>query len=153
MVIRRATHTDVSEAIVLFKQTVLYATTNDYNEAQRQAWARKGANLTRWENRINTQYFLVAEQTGHLVGFGSITTEGYLDVLYVHHNYQGKGVATGLLTQLETWVTQRKLECITTDASITARPFFERHGYQTVNKQENVLEGQVLVNFRMEKRV
>ncbi len=38
-----------------------------------------------------------------------------------------------------------------TEASITARPFFERCGFLLVAEQTVALRGQQFVNFRMEK--
>ena len=55
-----------------------------------------------------------------LVGFGDIDKTGYLDRLFVHADYQRKGIATAICNQLEQAVQGN----ITTDASITAKPFF-----------------------------
>ncbi|MFC6235817.1 GNAT family N-acetyltransferase, partial [Leucobacter soli] len=40
-----------------------------------------------------------------------------------------------------------------TDASITARPFFERRGFRVEREQRQVRSGAELVNFRMRKRL
>ncbi|MGB3779881.1 MAG: hypothetical protein WA960_16080 [Tunicatimonas sp.] len=53
--------------------------------------------------------------------------------------------------QREAWATEQKLAEITTDASIIARPFFTRHGYQTLAEQQNKIEEEVLINYRMRK--
>ena len=151
MHIRNARISDVPSIIELFQQTVLQTTVRDYNERQREVWAARGNDLDRWNQRIVTQHFLVAEQPNSLVGFGSITAEGYLDVLYVHHAYQGQGIATRLLTALVTWVEQQRLAKITTDASITARPFFARHGYRALTEQQNEMGEEILINYRMQK--
>ena len=55
-----------------------------------------------------------------IVGFGDIDKTGYLDHLFVHADYQGKGIATAVCNQLE----QAVQGDITTQASITAKPFF-----------------------------
>ncbi len=151
MHIRNARISDVPSIIELFQQTVFKTTVRHYNERQREVWAARGNDLTRWERRIVTQHFLVAEQPNGLVGFGSITAEGYLDVLYVHHAHQGQGIATRLLTVLERWATKQKLAQLTTDSSITARPFFARRGYQVLTEQPNKIEEEVLINYRMRK--
>ena len=151
MTIRRAILADVPSMTVLFQRTVLRATIRDYSEAQRQIWAERGNDIARWKSRVLNQCFLLAEHSHHLLGMGSITTEGHIDVLYVHHAHQGEGVATKLLIQLEERAREQRLVRITTDASITARPFFECRGYLVVKEQPNTLGDQVLVNYRMEK--
>ena len=137
--------------IELFQQTVLRATVCDYNRRQREAWAARGNNPDRWDQRIATQHFLVAEEPNGLVGFGSMTAHGYLDVLYVHHAYQGRGVATRLLTTLEEWAEKQTFAEVATDASITARPFFDRQGYRVLTEQRNKIGEEVLINYRMQK--
>ena len=59
-----------------------------------------------------------------IVGFGDIDRTGYLDRLYVHAEYQGKGIATAICDWLEQTATGR----IMTHASITARTFLEKRG-------------------------
>lgn len=139
--------------ISLFRQSVLRATVRDYNERQRKVWATRGSDPTRWKQRINDQYFLVAERPEGLVGFGSITPQGHLEVLYVHYAHQGQGIATRLLVALEVWAVGQKVFTIITEASRTALPFFGRHGYQTVAEQQNKIAGEVLVNYRMQKNL
>ncbi|MNW68344.1 putative N-acetyltransferase YafP [compost metagenome] len=40
---------------------------------------------------------------------------------------------------------------LTTYASLTARPFFEKHGFVVVEERQPVLRGVSLTNFRMRK--
>ena len=151
MRIRNATASDVAFVIDLFRQAVLRATASEYSEQQRQAWAARGNDPARWERRIATQHFLVAEQQSQLAGFGAITLEGHLDVLYVHPAHQRQGIATRLLTALERWAEEQEFAKITVDVSITARPFFARYGYQVLTEQQNKIGEEVLINYRMQK--
>lgn len=130
MTTRKPDSDDIPAIINLFQQSVQHATAQAYNEEQRAAWVARGADATRWQRRVATQHFLLAEQSDQLLGFGSITSEGYLDVLYVHHAHQGEGSATLLLTALETWASGKGNNKITTHASLTARPFFEKNDYK-----------------------
>ena len=149
--IRRATRADLQAITGLFQQAVLKATASDYDYHQRRAWAVRGDNPERWKTKVDTLHFLLAEQRKQLVGFGGIDTRGYLDLLYVHYNYQRKGIATCLLDALEAWARQQVLTMITTDASLTARPFFEHQGYRATKEQQKALGDVILVNYRMEK--
>ena len=81
-------------------------------------------------------------------GFGDIDGSGYLDRLYVHRRHQGKGVATALCDRLE----QVCAGVISTHASITAKPFFEKRGYRVIREQQVERQGVALTNFVMEKR-
>ena len=92
--------------------------------------------------------YLVALEDGAVIGFGDIDGSGYLDRLYVHRCHQGKGVATALCDRLE----QVCAGVISTHASITAKPFFEKRGYRVIREQQVERQGVALTNFVMEKR-
>ena len=149
--IRPAKAVDIPAIVALFQQSVLKATIHDYDKDQRQAWATRGADIAQWEKRVRTQHFLLVERLDQLLGFGSISLEGYLDVLYVHHTHQGEGTATLLLTALETSASKSGAHKITTHASLKARPFFEKNGYAVVEERQNWLGDVMLINYRMEK--
>ena len=90
----------------------------------------------------------VAEEDGLIVGFGDISPDGYLDRLYVHRGFQGRGIATAICGELEGGVSAPRL---TVEASITARPFFEKRGYKVVKEQQVERRGVLLTNYIMEK--
>lgn len=81
-----------------------------------------------------------------IIGFGDIDETGYLDHLYIHHEYQRQKVATLICNYLERHVSK-----ITTHASITARPFFEKRGYQVAYQQQICKAGQWMSNYVMIK--
>jgi putative acetyltransferase len=93
---------------------------------------------------------LVAESGGMVVGFGDIDGD-YLDRLYVHRDWQGCGVATAIVVALERHARERGQVRVVTHASITAKPFFERRGYQAQKEQQVERRGTLLTNFVMEK--
>lgn len=82
-----------------------------------------------------------------IAGFGDIDKDGYLDRLFVHADYQGKGIATAVCNQLEQAVDGK----ITTYASITAKPFFEKRGYKVVKERQEERQGVLLTNYVMIK--
>ena len=78
----------------------------------------------------------------------AILTRLVLDRLYIYQNHQGKGIATALCDKLE---KSFFVANITTHASITAKPFFEKRGYQVIQAQEVKRRGVKLKHYRMEK--
>lgn len=77
--------------------------------------------------------------------------DGHLDMMYVHPAHRGVGTATALLAEIEAAARTQGHSRIFTEASITARPFFERRGFRLVAAQDAKARGQTLTNFRMEK--
>ena len=93
----------------------------DYTKEQLDVWVCKTVDLKQWDASLREHYSVVVVEDEKIVGFGDIdATAGYLDRLYVHAEYQNKGVATAICEQLE----KRVQGNIITHASITAKPFF-----------------------------
>lgn len=147
MVIREYQPTDCKELAELFYNTVHTINAKDYTKEQMDVWATGQVNLERWNQSFLEHYSIVAVENKTIVGFGDIDENGYLDRLYVHKDYQRKGIAAAICNQLEAAVQ----EDIITHASITARPFFEKRGYKVIKEQQIKRQGVILVNYVMKK--
>lgn len=141
---------DLPALLVLFYDTVHTVCAGDYTPAQLDAWAPKEREEAAWDASLRSRTTLVAEEDGVLLGFGNIGSDGYLDLLYVHKDHQGRGVAAVLCNFLETLYPVEK---VTVHASETARPFFEKRGYRVLRPQQVERRGQVLTNYVMEKEL
>ena len=150
MEIRKYQFADCPEIARLFYQTVHTVNAKDYIKEQLDVWATGHIALAAWDASFLAHHSLVAVDNNVIVGFGDIDSTGYLDRLYVHYANQGKGIATALCDQLEQTVNT---DTITTHASITARPFFEKRGYRVIKEQQVVRGGISLTNYLMEKTV
>lgn len=137
------------EMAELFYNTVHTINAKDYTIQQRKVWATGEVDLVAWNTSFLKNYTLIAVEGEKVVGFGDITATGYLDRLYVHKDYQRKKIATTLCDRLEKGV---EVSRITTHASITARPFFEKRGYVVVKEQQVERKGILLTNYVMEKK-
>ena len=149
MTIREYRSSDLREIVELYYDTVHTVNAGDYTPEQLNAWADGRVDLAEWGRSLLEHIAFVAEDGGGIVGFGDMDPSGYLDRLYVHKDHQRQGVATALCDALEGAV---KAERIVTHASITARPFFEKRGYQTLWEQQELRHGTALTNYRMEKK-
>ena len=147
MIVREYQRDDCKEIAELFYNTVHTVNANDYTEEQLTAWATGNADLEQWDRSLQEHFSLVAVDAGMIVGFGDIDSTGYLDRLYVHKNYQRKGIATAICDVLEQAVVGK----VITHASITARPFFENRGYKVIREQQVTRQNVLLTNFIMEK--
>ena len=148
MTLRDYCKTDCTELARLFYDTVHTVNAKDYSRAQLDAWAPGEVNLEAWNKSFQAHNTVVAEIDGQIVGFGDMDETGYLDRLYVHKDYQRRGVATAICDALE---QNTKAAEFTTHASITARPFFEKRGYTVVKVQQVERRGILLTNFVMKK--
>ena len=150
--IRIAQQSDALELMSLFQETVLHINKRDYSEAEVADWASCGNDLSHIKDMIKTHYFIVAtNRQAQIVGFSSITTQGYLHSMFVHKDFQGKGIATMLLNEIEQHATATGIKRITSEVSLTARPFFEKRGYIVEKEQKRKANQLSLTNFWMAK--
>lgn len=147
MIIRDYQPSDCKEITELFYNTVHTVNAKDYTKEQLDVWATGQVDLEKWNQSLQEHYSIVAIENEVIVGFGDIDKTGYLDRLFVHADYQGKGIATGICNQLEQTIQGN----ITTHSSITAKPFFEKRGYRVIKEQQVERQGIFLANFIMEK--
>lgn len=149
MLLRAYRPEDCPALAQLFYDTVHAVNARDYTPAQLNAWATGMVDLCAWNASFLAHRTLVAQLEGQIAGFGDIdVSAGYLDRLYVHKDFQGRGIATALCDALEGALS---VPLVYTDASITAKPFFLGRGYRLVREQRVERHGVTLTNFRMEK--
>lgn len=142
---------DCASLAGLFFHTVHTVNSKDYSADQLDAWATGNVDTAAWNDSFLKHTTIVAEIHGIITGFGEMDQSGYLDKLYIHKDYQGKGIAAAIVNELEQQTMQRGTFSFTTHASITARPFFEKQGYLVVRENQVIRSGIRLTNFIMEK--
>ena len=152
--IERYQASQIEEIIALFYNTVHHINAAHYSAKQLQAWAppeERSNKAVSWQASLEQHNTYVAIQAGIIVGFSDMTDEGHLDRLYVHKDYQRQGIATALLAQLEHNANQLQLTSIYTEASITAKPFFEHHGFHVEQMQQVERQQVLMTNYVMSK--
>lgn len=147
MLVRTACQEDASLIGQLIYDTVRSINIRDYSQAQVEAWAPDAIIFSTYAE----SFAYVVEEEGQILGFANITAEGYLNRFYIHHQFQGKGIGKLLLRAIEERTQSLHLEKMTTEASITARPFFISQGWVVVEQQTVDLRGLSFINFKMKK--
>ncbi len=155
MEIRTYRQEDIKDIAELFYNTVHTVNAADYTEKQLDAWADGNIDLSAWNRSFQEHMTLVAVMpsdkangTQQIVGFADMDSTGYLDRLYVHKGFQRHGIATALCDRLEQAVDAEEF---TTHASITAKSFFQKRGYQVMREQQVERKGILLTNYVMKK--
>lgn len=149
MIIRTYQSSDCFHLAELFYSTVHTVNARDYTKEQLHAWATGSVDLSEWNKSFLEHYTLVAVQENIIAGFGDIDKTGYLDRLYIHKDYQNRGIATAICDDLE---RAFPVDTILTHASITAKRFFLNRGYQVIREQQVIRKGISLINYAMEKQ-
>lgn len=143
---------DADTTIEIFLRAIREVAFRDYSPAQIDAWGRV-EDRQAWAARRASRPTWIAQLGETPVGFSDLEPGGHLDMMFVHPDHQGIGVASLLLATVEAEARRLGLVRITTEASLTARPFFERRGFSVAARQNVEKRGVWLVNFRMVKRI
>ncbi len=135
----------------LFRDTIRRVNARDYGPEQIAAWASDEIDPAQWVARFDGRFVPVAECDGRIAGFADLEADGHLDRFYVSADHQRRGVGRMLLDAVLAEARRAELHRIFTEASITARPFFEHHGFVVLAEQTVALRGVELRNYRMER--
>lgn len=141
---------DAQATIDIFLRAIREVASRDYGPAQIAAWAKVEDSQVWAQYRASRPTWLAMDGATP-IGFTDLKADGCLDMMFVDPNYQGRGVASLLLATVEQAAREQGLSRIFTEASLTARPFFERKGFWVVTTQQVQKRGQTFINFLMEK--
>ena len=142
---------DIDSLLDLFRDSVRNVARKDYSEEQVLAWAPDDLDRPAWASKCASRQTFVAELDDTLAGFGDLEPDGHLDMMFVHSRFQRRGIASMLLEKIESSARRRHIARLYTEASITAKPFFEHRGFQMIAPQVVRKRGQEFINYRMEK--
>jgi putative acetyltransferase len=151
--IRRYAPGDLAGMIALFRDTVRRINRRDYSHQQVMAWAPDEIDAQQWVRRLGNKLVWIADLDGAPVGFVGVARDGQIDMLYVHADHQSRGIASRLLRTVEASARASGLLRLFTEASITARPFFERRGFRVIAPQRVMRWAQEFINYRMDKQL
>ncbi|GAB7227609.1 GNAT family N-acetyltransferase [Vibrio rotiferianus] len=151
--IRRFESGDEETLRTLFYYTVRKICINDYTDAQVSAWAPNIYVAEDWNKKIALLNPFIVLLDGQVVGYADLQPDGYVDHFFCHWQHQGKGVGTALMQQLIAEGARNFNHRLYANVSLTAKPFFERHGFIVAKQQSVDIRGQTLTNFLMEKEL
>lgn len=143
---------DANATLTVFLEAITETAEADYSPGQIAAWARpEKRTVPEWDRAMQGRNSYVALLDKQIVGFSDVNREGYIDMMFVSPRHSRRGVASALLTHLHVDAQAHGIRGLSVDASITARPFFEKHGFTTVTQQNPMTAGVQMTNFRMTK--
>ena len=137
----------------IFRASIEELTTEDYSEAQQEAWASAADDEQAFAERLGKQLTLVGTLNGSPVGFISLEGRERIGMLYVHPAAAGQGVGTMLYDAAEKLAATRGASKLTVEASDSASAFFQHRGF-VAQQRNTVLRGdEWLANTTMEKKL
>jgi len=132
-IVRRVRSSELELVSALIRNTLLVSNSLDYD--MRIIW-----NLSRQYSAENLRDMAIRRRmyvhvTGNVID-GTVSLKG--DTIYaffVAPDKQGSGIGSDLLSCMEEVAKSLEIPCLKVDASITAKKFYEVHGYETVREE------------------
>jgi putative acetyltransferase len=143
------------QCAILYYETIHSINSKDYNQEQLNAWApvTTKERVERFKSFLSTNISFVVLKDDLVLGFSDLEATGYYNCLFVHKDFQGQGIALMLYEQIEKEALKLGIEELTTEASITAKPFFLSRGFILFKEQDKMHNGVLIKNFIMKKRL
>ncbi len=135
----------------MFQKTVREVNLGDYSSSQVRAWAPDDLYFRNWVEVCSSRFTYVAEIDSAISGFGELEPSGHIDCFYIHKNYRCCGVGSKIYRAIETKALELSINRLFVEASITAKPFFQRMGFSVIKKQKVARRGETFTNYAMEK--
>jgi len=142
---------DAPICAAIAEASIAELTGEEYTESQQEAWIASFPDEDELGKRLSSQLTLIATLGESSVGFASLQGPDHIDMLYVHPEAIGQGVATSLIDALEKLASARGATKLTADVSDTAEAFFARRGYVAMQRNSIHRGDEWLANTTMSK--
>jgi len=143
---------DAAYLAAIYRASVMELTGDDYSEAQQAAWAET-SDAPDFATKLSNQLTLVATINSAPVAFISLKGADHIGMLYVHPGVARQGIATMLYDALEKLAGARGAKQLSVDASDTALEFFQKRGFEGVQRNTILLGDEWLGNTNMKKKL
>jgi putative acetyltransferase len=139
MHIRKATHEDKAALAALHAASIRALCAGHYPASALDAWTALLAPAV-YDDALAHKVFLVAEEGGALLGLGMLDAQAAaVSAVYVAPDAVGLGVGAALLAVLERAAAKGGLARLTASATLNARGFYARRGYEYVRDAVHAL--------------
>ena len=136
MHIRRYIEDDTLQLIEIYHNTIHNVNCADYTPAELEAWAPTeeitdesyAKDVIRWSK---IRPFVVVEND-EIMGFAELEDKGHINLFFVNHLCQGKGVGSMLINACIKEGKRLSYDKLFAEVSITAKPFFLHKGFLVI---------------------
>ena len=151
MIIRRFVIGEETALRSVFYSSIHQLTSNEYTQEQQQAWAPLEYDQEQWAIRIQSINPFVVEIDGCIAAYADVQATGLIDHFYVAPAFAQKGIGSSLMAHLHSEASNLRIDELWAKVSLTAEPFFLKHGFQVETRNAFFTRGVQLFNATMRK--
>jgi putative acetyltransferase len=155
VIIRDYDRGDAADLADVFFRSVRQVALSDYTAAQVAAWApeRRTAEQMHETASDGRLTLIAADERDRAVAYIDLEPDGHIDHVYCAPEAAGHGIASQLYDAIEAAAREQGISRLFTEASELARRFFEQKGFALLERQDMVLRGVPIHNYRMSKHL
>ena len=144
---------DAADLADVFFRSVRQVALSDYTAAQVRAWAPepRTAEWAHGEASDGRLVLVAANADDRPVAYIDLEPDGHIDRVFCAPEAAGQGIASRLCDAVEAAAREQGIRSLFTEASELARRLFERKGFAVVERQDLVIGGVAIHNYRMAK--
>ena len=153
VIIRGYSPRDAAGLADVFFRSVRQVALSDYSAAQVQAWAPepRTAEWAHAEASDGRLVLVAADENDRPVAYIDLEPDGHINRLFCAPEAAGQGIASRLYDAMEAAARQQGIKSLFTEASELAWRLFERKGFAVVERQDLMVRGVAIHNYRMAK--
>ena len=151
LIVRPCEERDILSLLRIFCDAIHQIGRHHYAEVQISAWASSADDPESFRMRLAKGLTLVAERDGHVIAFAQLNPADVVDMLFCDPIHARGGVGGRLLAALEGHAEAAGQIVIDTKASLAARDFFAKHGYQSLGGEVVTRGGVAIPRVAMRK--
>jgi putative acetyltransferase len=145
---------DADAVADLFHASVREAGIRDYTPEQVAAWSPSKPDPQKYLKQAAGRTILVAvDDCGQIAGYGDLEPNGHIDHLYCRPDRIGTGVGSAIYAALEDAAKEMGIAVLFVEASEASRRLFARRGFHVDTRNDFMLRGVSIHNYRMSKRI
>lgn len=136
MDLRRATPADADDLARIQRRALRERATEAYTDVQLAPMLAPDRELVPPERLAASDHvYVVAERDDRTVGYGGIhLDDGVLAATFVDPDLASEGIGSAIVERLEALAREHDVETLTTYASLNAEGFYERLGFEPVER-------------------
>jgi len=144
---------DAGDLADVFFRSVRQVALSAYTTAQVRAWAPepRTAGWAHAEASDGRLVLVAADEDDRPVAYIDLEPDGHIDRVFCAPEAAGQGIASRLYDAVEAAARGQGIMCLFTEASELARRLFERKGFAVVERQDLMVRGVAIHNYRMAK--
>ena len=144
---------DAADLADVFFRSVRQLALSDYTAPQVRAWAPepRTAEWAHAEASDGRLVLVAANADDRPVAYIDLDPDGHIDRVFCAPEAAGQGIASRLYDAVEVAAREQGIRSLFTEASELARRLFERKGFAVVERQDLMVRGVAIHNYRMAK--